>query len=160
MQPVRGMSLFEWIFVSSSLPLKSALLKKVQFFCRHLLFYTINIKPIYLDWLNKSAVFQKHYICFGKNYKHASIGKIHSSIMTHYKQPYLLTLCRSKKNHRIWKRLSQFQSSSNRFEYWSFYQKIAQLSINGVGLTKPLTTSLNPTSEHSSHLKKPSKGGR
>ena len=34
----------------------------------------------------------------------------------------------------------------------------AQLSINGVGLTKPLTTSLNPTSKHSSHLRKPSKG--
>ena len=33
----------------------------------------------------------------------------------------------------------------------------AQLSINGVGLTKPLTTSLNPTSKHSSHLRKPSK---
>ena len=27
-----------------------------------------------------------------------------------------------------------------------------QLSMNGVGLTKPQTTSLNPTSKHSSHL--------
>ena len=32
----------------------------------------------------------------------------------------------------------------------------SQSSINGVGLTKPLTTSLNPTSKHSSHLRKPS----
>ena len=35
-----------------------------------------------------------------------------------------------------------------------------QLSINGVGLTKPQATSLSPTSKHSSHLRKPSKGGR
>ena len=35
-----------------------------------------------------------------------------------------------------------------------------QLSANGVGLTKPLNTSLNPTSKHSSHLREPSKGGR
>ena len=35
-----------------------------------------------------------------------------------------------------------------------------QLSINGLGLTKPLTTSLNPTSKHSSPLSEPSKGGR
>ena len=35
-----------------------------------------------------------------------------------------------------------------------------QLSVNGVGLTKPLTTSLSPTSKHSSHLREPSKGGR
>ena len=34
---------------------------------------------------------------------------------------------------------------------------ITQLSINGVGLTKPLNTSLNPTSKHSSHLRKPIK---
>ena len=36
----------------------------------------------------------------------------------------------------------------------------SQLSVNGVGLTKPLTTSLSPTSKHSSHLRKLSKGGR
>ena len=36
----------------------------------------------------------------------------------------------------------------------------AQFSINGVGLTKPLNTSLNQSSKHSSHLRKPSKGGR
>ena len=35
-----------------------------------------------------------------------------------------------------------------------------QSSINWVGLTKPLTTSLNPISKHSSHFKMPSKGGR
>ena len=35
---------------------------------------------------------------------------------------------------------------------------VTQLSINKVGLTKPLTTSLNSTSKHSSHLRKPSKG--
>ena len=35
-----------------------------------------------------------------------------------------------------------------------------QLSINGVGFTKPLTASLNPTSKHSSQFKKPSKGCR
>ena len=34
----------------------------------------------------------------------------------------------------------------------------SQPSIIGVGLTKPLTTSLNPTSKHSSHLRKPRKG--
>ena len=34
----------------------------------------------------------------------------------------------------------------------------SQLSINWVGLTKPLTTSLNPTYKHSSHLRKPNKG--
>ena len=33
----------------------------------------------------------------------------------------------------------------------------SQLSIKGVGLNKP-TTSLNPTSKHTSHLRKPSKG--
>ena len=37
-------------------------------------------------------------------------------------------------------------------------EQLPQLSINGVGITKPLTTSLNPTSKHSSHLRKPSKG--
>ena len=36
----------------------------------------------------------------------------------------------------------------------------SQLSVNGVGPTKPLTTSLSPTSKHSSHLREPSKGGR
>jgi hypothetical protein len=34
---------------------------------------------------------------------------------------------------------------------------MSQLSIKGVGLTKPLTTSLNPTSKHSSHLREPSR---
>ena len=34
---------------------------------------------------------------------------------------------------------------------------VSQLSINGVGLTKPLTTSLNPTSKHSSRLREPSR---
>ena len=34
---------------------------------------------------------------------------------------------------------------------------ITQLSINGVGLIKPLTTSLNQTSKHLSHLRKPSR---
>ena len=37
---------------------------------------------------------------------------------------------------------------------------LAQSSINGVGLTKPLITSLNRISKHSSHLRIPSKGGR
>ena len=37
---------------------------------------------------------------------------------------------------------------------------MTQVSINWVGLTKPLTISLKPTSKHSSHLRKPSKGGR
>ena len=32
----------------------------------------------------------------------------------------------------------------------------SQVSVNWVGLTKPPTTSLNPTSKHSSHLRKPS----
>ena len=36
----------------------------------------------------------------------------------------------------------------------------SQLSINGVGLTKPLNTSLSLISKHSSHLRKPSKDGR
>ena len=36
----------------------------------------------------------------------------------------------------------------------------SQLSVNGMGLTKPLTTSLNHTSKHSNHLREPSKGGR
>ena len=35
-----------------------------------------------------------------------------------------------------------------------------QLSINGVGLNKPQTTSLNPTSKHTIHFREPSKGGR
>ena len=37
---------------------------------------------------------------------------------------------------------------------------LSQLSINGVGLTKPLTTFLSPESKHSIHLRKPSKGCR
>ena len=45
------------------------------------------------------------------------------------------------------------------FEIYNVLE-LSQLSINGMGLTKPLTTSLNPTSKHSSHLRKPSKGGR
>ena len=51
---------------------------------------------------------------------------------------------------------------------WKFKKKklfffkdwTTQLSINGVVLTKPLTTSLSPTSKQSSHLRKPSKGCR
>ena len=39
-------------------------------------------------------------------------------------------------------------------------ETVPQLSVNGVGLTKPLTTSLNPTSKHLSHLRELSKGGR
>ena len=36
----------------------------------------------------------------------------------------------------------------------------AQLSVKGVGAHQTSTTSLNPTSKHSSPLREPSKGGR
>ena len=36
----------------------------------------------------------------------------------------------------------------------------SQSSMNGVGLTKPLNTSLNTISKYSGHLRKPNKGGR
>ena len=36
----------------------------------------------------------------------------------------------------------------------------SQLSLNGVGLTKPPNTSLSPTSKHPSHLRKPGKDRR
>ena len=51
-----------------------------------------------------------------------------------------------------------FWTHLNIFAIYRIYR--SQLSVNGVGLTKPLTTSLNPTSKHSSHLREPSKGGR
>ena len=41
---------------------------------------------------------------------------------------------------------------------WNLIIQNTQSSINGVGLTKPLNTSLNPISKHSSHLRKPSRG--
>ena len=42
-------------------------------------------------------------------------------------------------------------------QFFDILTVTAQFSINGVGLTKPLTTSLNPTSKHSSHLREPNR---
>ena len=53
-----------------------------------------------------------------------------------------------------WQILSAISSMAFHTVHWG---PLSQLSINGVWLTKPLTTSLNQTSKHSSHLRKPSR---
>ena len=65
----------------------------------------------------------------------------------------------------ITKKLTSFGSTSSRPIIWtigcchcmhlSTFFALSQSSMNGVGLTKPLNTSLNPISKHSSHLRKP-----
>ena len=62
------------------------------------------------------------------------------------------------KSDKLWKSLGQPGKTVPRDSFARLPP--SQLSVNGVGHTKPLTTSLNPTSKHSSHLREPSKGGR